>query len=74
MKNPRNHTLAELLDSTDSVIYRNAMSIHKRLRDTQKPIRCNQCYRTYKEDELEIIDDMRACTKCKTDEYLMDII
>ena len=37
-------------------------------------IRCNNCYSVYGDDsELEIIEDMRACGKCKTDEYLMDV-
>lgn len=35
MKDPRKHTLGELLDSTDTVIYRNAVSIHKRLKQIQ---------------------------------------
>ena len=44
-----------------------------------KPIRCNNCMIYYEEEELVFIkyvfdDYMRACPKCKTDLYLMDMI
>lgn len=39
-----------------------------------KKIRCNNCENYYKEEDLIIIEDMRACKVCKTDKYLMDLI
>lgn len=37
-------------------------------------IKCCNCEAKYEEEDLEIIEDMRACPHCKTDEYLSDII
>ena len=36
-------------------------------------IRCNNCMKLLHEDNLLIIEDMRACPQCKTDKYLMDL-
>jgi len=33
-------------------------------------IRCNDCDTLYEENEINIVE----CTKCKTDEYLMELV
>lgn len=48
MKDHRNYTLGELMDFADQTIYRNAMSIHKRLTQIKKILnprypKCNDC-------------------------------
>lgn len=43
------------------------------LREPELNIRCNNCMTCYTEEQLEPLEDMRACPKCKTDEYLMDL-
>lgn len=42
--------------------------------ETEMAARCNKCMTYFTEEQLLIIEDMRACPTCKTDEYLMDII
>lgn len=36
-------------------------------------VKCNKCEWLGDEEDLEIIDDMRACPTCKTDECLTDV-
>jgi Zn ribbon nucleic-acid-binding protein len=33
-------------------------------------IKCNNCETQYKENQINIVE----CTKCKTDEYLMELV
>jgi hypothetical protein len=51
--------------------------------DGEPTVRCNMCYWKGEEDDLEILEDgldvigdkvyMKACPKCLTDDYLIDM-
>lgn len=38
-----------------------------------KTTQCNKCDGIYSEDELVTVEDMKACSHCKTDEFLIDL-
>lgn len=51
------------------------MYCQKHLPTNMNKTRCNNCMSSFfREGQLEIIDDMLACPKCRTDEYLMDLV